>query len=62
MATTAAPESENLPARPKIGGDFLEGLSSLNLLRQVGLMITLAASVAVRKGLVVATAEKINPN
>jgi len=47
MATTAAPESENLPARPKIGGDFLEGLSSLNLLRQVGLMITLAASVAI---------------
>ncbi len=47
MATTAAPESENLPAQSKIGGDFLEGLSNLNLLRQVGLMITLAASVAI---------------
>jgi flagellar M-ring protein FliF len=47
MATSAAPESENLPAQPKLGGDFLEGLSSLNLLRQVGLMITLAASVAI---------------
>lgn len=47
MATTAAPESENLPTRPKMGGDFLEGLSNLNLLRQVGLMITLAASVAI---------------
>src|SRR6187431_1924290 len=29
MATTAAPESENSSARPKIGGDFLEGLSNL---------------------------------
>lgn len=47
MATSAAPESENLPAQSKLGGDFLEGLSSLNLLRQVGLMITLAASVAI---------------
>lgn len=47
MATTAAPESENLPAQTRVGGDFLEGLSNLNLLRQVGLMITLAASVAI---------------
>lgn len=47
MATSAAPESENLPAQPKLGGDFLEGLSNLNLLRQIGLMITLAASVAI---------------
>ena len=47
MATTAASESENLPAQSKLGGDFLEGLSNLNLLRQVGLMITLAASVAI---------------
>lgn len=47
MATTAVPESENLPAKNKMGGDFLEGLSSLNLLRQVGLMVTLAASVAI---------------
>lgn len=45
MATSA--DSENLPAQPKLGGDFLEGLSNLNLLRQVGLMITLAASVAI---------------
>lgn len=47
MATTANPESDNLPAKTKVGGDFLEGLSNLNLLRQVGLMITLAASVAI---------------
>ncbi|MDF3012674.1 MAG: fliF [Cellvibrio sp.] len=47
MATTAVPDSENLPAKNKMGGDFLEGLSSLNLLRQVGLMVTLAASVAI---------------
>ncbi|MDR7089493.1 MULTISPECIES: flagellar basal-body MS-ring/collar protein FliF [Cellvibrio] len=47
MATSAASESENAPAQPKLGGDFLEGLSNLNLLRQVGLMITLAASVAI---------------
>ncbi len=37
---------EQLPAKAKPVGDFLEGLSSLNFLRQVGLMITLAASVA----------------
>lgn len=47
MATSATPESENLPSQPKLGGDFLEGLSNLNLLRQIGLMITLAASVAI---------------
>jgi len=48
MATTAAPDSAKLPAEtPKVGGDFLEGFSSLNLLRQIGLMITLAASVAI---------------
>ncbi|WP_331347005.1 flagellar basal-body MS-ring/collar protein FliF [Cellvibrio sp. UBA7661] len=47
MATSAATESENAPAKPKLGGDFLEGLSSLNLLRQIGLMLTLAASVAI---------------
>ncbi|HSC67322.1 MAG TPA: flagellar basal-body MS-ring/collar protein FliF [Cellvibrio sp.] len=47
MATSAAPGSENLPAQPKLGGDFLEGLSNLNLLRQIGLMVTLAASVAI---------------
>jgi flagellar M-ring protein FliF len=47
MATSAASTTENLPTKTKGGGDFLEGLSSLNLLRQVGLMITLAASVAI---------------
>jgi flagellar M-ring protein FliF len=48
MATPAASQTDNLPAeKPKMGGDFLEGLSSLNLLRQIGLMITLAASVAI---------------
>lgn len=48
MATPAAPQTDNLPTeKPKMGGDFLEGLSSLNLLRQIGLMITLAASVAI---------------
>lgn len=46
MATATGSESSRLPARTKAGGDFFEGLSSLNLLRQVGLMITLAASVA----------------
>jgi flagellar M-ring protein FliF len=49
MAISAATESEseNVPAKPKLGGDFLEGLSNLNLLRQIGLMVTLAASVAI---------------
>ena len=48
MATPAATDTDNLPAeKNKVGGDFLEGLSSLNLLRQVGLMVTLAASVAI---------------
>jgi len=47
MATSAATDAENLPAQTKRGGDFLEGLSNLNLLRQVGLMVTLAASVAI---------------
>ncbi|HSX49390.1 MAG TPA: flagellar basal-body MS-ring/collar protein FliF [Cellvibrio sp.] len=47
MATSAAPEAENAPAQSKLGGDFLEGLSNLNLLRQVGLMVALAASVAI---------------
>jgi len=47
MATAAATDSEQLPEKTKPGGDFLEGLSSLTLLRQIGLMITLAASVAI---------------
>lgn len=47
MATPATSDAgkSNLPS--KLGGDFLEGLSNLNLLRQVGLMVTLAASVAI---------------
>src|SRR4051812_13862094 len=44
MATTA--DASNLPAKSK-GGDLAEGFSSLNLFRQVGLMIALAASVAI---------------
>lgn len=48
MATSAPTNSAQLPVQqPKLGGDFLEGFSSLNLLRQVGLMVTLAASVAI---------------
>lgn len=42
----AAADQANTPAKVKISGDFLEGFSNLNLLRQIGLMITLAASVA----------------
>src|SRR5690554_20058 len=34
-------------AKPRFGGDFVEGFSNLNLVRQVGLMIGLAASVAI---------------
>jgi len=46
MATTA--DASNLPATPRgRGGDLAEGFSSLNLFRQVGLMIALAASVAI---------------
>lgn len=47
MATPAASDTEKLPAQSRFGGDFLEGLSNLNLLRQIGLMVTLAASVAI---------------
>jgi flagellar M-ring protein FliF len=46
MATTA--DASNLPVKSKgRGGDLAEGFSSLNLFRQVGLMIALAASVAI---------------
>jgi flagellar M-ring protein FliF len=46
MATTA--DASNLPATSRgRGGDLAEGFSSLNLFRQVGLMIALAASVAI---------------
>lgn len=46
MATTA--DASNLPAKSKgRGGDLAEGFSSLNLFRQIGLMIALAASVAI---------------
>lgn len=41
-------ESANVPAKAKSrGGDLAEGFSSLNLFRQVGLMVALAASVAI---------------
>ncbi|HTF83991.1 MAG TPA: flagellar basal-body MS-ring/collar protein FliF [Cellvibrio sp.] len=39
-----------MPARsekPRLGGDFAEGFSNLSLLRQAGLMVGLAASVAI---------------
>lgn len=42
----AAADQASVPAKAKVSGDFLEGFSNLNLLRQIGLMITLAASVA----------------
>jgi flagellar M-ring protein FliF len=46
MATTA--DASNLPATARgRGGDLAEGFSSLNLFRQVGLMVALAASVAI---------------
>ncbi len=46
MATEA--DSSNLPAKKGVvGGDLAEGFSSLNLFRQVGLMVALAASVAI---------------
>jgi len=46
MDTTA--DASNLPARAKgRAGDLAEGFSSLNLFRQIGLMIALAASVAI---------------
>lgn len=41
-----ATADQTLPAKTKVSGDFLEGFSNLNLLRQIGLMIVLAASVA----------------
>lgn len=47
MATPAASDAGKSNVPSKLGGDFLEGLSNLNLLRQVGLMVTLAASVAI---------------
>jgi flagellar M-ring protein FliF len=46
MAITA--DATDLPAKSKgPGGDLVEGFSSLNLFRQVGLMVALAASVAI---------------
>jgi len=43
-------DTNQVPAKndkPRFGGDFVEGFSNLNLVRQVGLMIGLAASVAI---------------
>jgi len=46
MAITA--DATDLPVKSKgPGGDLAEGFSSLNLFRQVGLMVALAASVAI---------------
>ena len=47
MATTA--DASNLPSTKgkTRGGDLVEGFSSLSLFRQVGLMVALAASVAI---------------
>lgn len=48
MASTDT--ANNMPAsteKPRLGGDFAEGFSSLSLLRQAGLMVGLAASVAI---------------
>ena len=49
-STTDNADANNMPARsekPRLGGDFAEGFSNLNLLRQAGLMVGLAASVAI---------------
>lgn len=49
-STTDNAVADNMPARsekPRLGGDFAEGFSNLNLLRQAGLMVGLAASVAI---------------
>ncbi|MGB3610103.1 MAG: flagellar basal-body MS-ring/collar protein FliF [Cellvibrio sp.] len=49
-STTDNPVAENLPERSeklRLGGDFAEGFSNLSLLRQAGLMLGLAASVAI---------------
>ena len=49
-STTDNADANNMPARsekPRLGGDFAEGFSSLSLLRQAGLMVGLAASVAI---------------
>ncbi len=49
-STTDNADANNVPARsekPRLGGDFAEGFSNLSLLRQAGLMVGLAASVAI---------------
>jgi flagellar M-ring protein FliF len=50
MAATDTANNANFPAgkgRVRPGGDLVEGFSNLNLLRQGGLMVGLAASVAI---------------
>lgn len=50
MAATDTANSSSFPApgaKPRLGGDLVEGFSNLNLVRQAGLMIGLAASVAI---------------
>lgn len=49
-STTDNADANSMPARsekPRLGGDFAEGFSNLSLLRQAGLMVGLAASVAI---------------
>lgn len=58
MATTAT-ANEEIPAKGKIvGSGLLEGFSNLNLFRQVGLMVALAASVAIGFAVVLWTQEE----
>jgi flagellar M-ring protein FliF len=46
-ADLANPPASSTETRRGLGGDLIEGLSNLNLLRQAGLMLGLAASVAI---------------
>lgn len=47
-STTNTADVNNMPVRgDRVGGDFAEGFSSLSLVRQAGLMVGLAASVAI---------------
>jgi len=58
MATTAT-ANEEIPAKGKIvGSSLLEGFSNLNLVRQAGLMVALAASVAIGFAVVLWTQEE----
>lgn len=59
MATSATANEEDVPAKGKIvGSGFMEGFSNLNLFRQAGLMVALAASVAIGFAVVLWTQEE----